>query len=146
MLEGSLPKDVYWLVRMTSKNLKTRLRAMLEDHGITWPQFHTLYHINNEGIPINELAKKMRCNPSNLTGLIDRMTENDWVYREHSLEDRRVWLIKLTQEGSNLKEKMLPQHRKNLIKLMSTLNQEELLSLKKLLTKLNSSEAGEEKN
>jgi len=101
-------REVYWLLRKTSKQLKKELRKKIEEYGITWQQFHALYHIGDTGISANELAKELHCNASNMTGLIDRMTENGWVYREHSKEDRRVWLIKSTDKGKKMKEKLRP--------------------------------------
>ena len=132
----SLYRDVYWQLKSTTSRLKEELRKKLEDYGITWPQFHALYHIGEKGIPSNELARELQCNASNMTGLIDRMTENGWVYREHSEEDRRVWFVKLTEEGARLKAIVLPQHKQNIEKRMGVLSDQELMALQNLLTKL----------
>ncbi len=143
-MEDSLYKDVYWMLRNTTHYLKNELKQKIEKNGITWQQFHALYHIEENGIPTNELAKELQCNASNMTGLIDRMTENGWVYREHSAEDRRVWLVNLTEAGSELKTSLLPQHQNNIIQCMNVLNKDELLILKKLLSKLMNEEIKEE--
>ncbi len=137
----SLHKDVYRLLRNTAKYLKIELRKKIEEYDITWQQFHALYHIGDEGITANELARELNCNASNMTGIIDRMTDNGWVYREHSKEDRRVWFVKLTDEGLNLKNKLLPIHQENIIQVMSVLSEEELMLLKDLLSKLTDTEA-----
>lgn len=128
-------RETYWLLRKTSKYLKKILSTKIEEYGITWQQFHAMYHIDDNGIPFNELAKHLNCNASNMTGLIDRMTENGWVYREQSKEDRRVWLIKLTEEGQKLKEELLPKHQKNINIIMQRLSDDELQMLKQLLLK-----------
>jgi MarR family 2-MHQ and catechol resistance regulon transcriptional repressor len=135
-MADSLYRDVYLQLRNTTSRLKDELRKKLEEFGITWPQFHALYHIGKEGIPSNELARELHCNASNMTGLIDRMTENGWVYREHSAEDRRIWYVKLTKEGARLKAVMLPQHKENIEQRMGVLNDQELITLRTLLTKL----------
>lgn len=140
-----LPRDVYWLLRRTSFSLKDELRKKIEEHGITWPQFHALFHIGEEGVPANELARELQCNASNMTGLIDRMSESGWVYREHSTEDRRVWLIKLTEEGKKLLAEVQPHHRRNIEERMSRLSEAELKTLCDLLAKLLGVEVGEEK-
>ncbi len=129
--------DVYRLLRVTAKNMKNDLRTMIEDNGITWQQFHALYHIQADGTPVNELAKELNCNASNMTGLIDRMEENGWVYRRHSEADRRVWLIMLTDEGNNLRNRLIPVHAENIEKRLGLLTGEELETLKGLLTILN---------
>ena len=140
-----LPRDVYWLLRRTSFSLKDELRKKIEEHGITWPQFHALFHIGEEGVPANELARELQCNASNMTGLIDRMSESGWVYREHSQEDRRVWLIKLTEAGKKLLAEVQPQHRRNIEERMSRLSEAELKTLAISLAKLLGEEIGEEK-
>ncbi|HHY83649.1 MAG TPA: MarR family transcriptional regulator [Clostridiales bacterium] len=135
-MSKSLPQEVYWALRDASHNIRKRLHNKLADYGVTWPQYHALYHIQDEGIPANELAKELNCNASNLTGLIDRLMENNWVYREHSREDRRVWLIKLTEEGKNLRERLIPQYRRNIEDEMSVLSEQEMRQLLELLKKL----------
>lgn len=129
-------KEVYFMLRKTSQFLKDHLRKQIEEHGITWQQFHALYHIADEGIQFNELAKHLGCNASNMTGLIDRMSENGWVYREHAQHDRRVWLVKLTKDGIKLKDELLPKHRANIALAMGVLDDEEIIVFSQLLTKL----------
>lgn len=104
--------------------------------GVTWPQFHTLYHIEDEGIAFNKLAEEVHCNASNMTGLIDRMKKKGWVYRERSQEDRRVWLVKMTDKGKKLRKKLIPEHRNNIEDRMKVLSTEEQETLNKLLEKL----------
>jgi len=139
-------RDIYWLLKGTTQSLKQELRKKLEEHGITWPQFHALYHISPGGIPANELARELSCNPSNLTGLIDRMIESGWVFREHSAEDRRVWLIKLTPAGQKMKDIIIPRHKKNIRERMAVLSDSELGQLEKLLLQLKNGKGEVEKD
>lgn len=129
-------RDVYWLLKRAAGQLKTELRKKIEENGITWPQLHALYHIGEEGLPAHELARELHCNASNMTGLIDRMAENGWVYREQSQADRRVWLVKATQDGLRLKNSVLPRHQANIEARMAVLSPQELSQLRELLTKL----------
>lgn len=149
-MEDSLHRDVYWLLRKTAMDLKTEMREKVLDYGITWPQFHALYHIHDDdGTPSHELARELQCNASNLTGLIDRMEGNGWVYRQRSSEDRRVWFVKLTEEGKEMKRNTFPQHRAYMKERMDVLTEEELRSLKTLLQKLkdgNSKESSHERD
>lgn len=135
-MQDSFYLDIYSILRKTTNGLRTYLHNKLADSGISWPQFHALYHIPEKGIPVNELAKELHCNASNITGLIDRMIDNNWVFRQHSEEDRRVWLIKLTDEGSALKARLIPEHHKNIRERLSVLSEQELTNLKILLQKL----------
>lgn len=136
--------EVYRSLRHAHYRIRKELRNKLAENGVTWPQFHTLYHIKDEGIPFNKLADKVHCNASNMTGLIDRMKENGWVYRERLQEDRRVWLVKLTEKGSKLKEKLIPEHMNNIKERMAVLSKNEQKILNKLLKKLIENKSEEE--
>lgn len=131
-------REVYRSLRKTYRSLKREFKAITESHGLTWTQFHALYHINVEGVPFNFLSEHLHCHASNLTGLIDRMIEKGIVTREQSQEDRRVWLIKLTEKGQEFKNMLLPIYRDNIEKRFSVLEQEELDTLYSLLEKLRS--------
>jgi MarR family 2-MHQ and catechol resistance regulon transcriptional repressor len=135
-MDDNMILDVYYTLKRTSFKVKKDLMNKLAEGGITWPQFHALYHIGEEGISANELAKELNCNASNMTGLIDRMMENNWVYRERCAQDRRIWLIKLTEEGMKLRARLIPEQNRNIINRMSALSEEELVTLKRLLEKL----------
>jgi len=142
-MDDSLGLDVYRTLRHAYQRLKRDTREKLVAKGVTWPQFHALYHIDDEqGISVNALARELDCNASNVTGLIDRMIENNWVYREHSKEDRRVWLVKLTDEGKALKARLIPERQNDIRERMSALNDEELATLKALLEKLMDNKKG----
>jgi len=136
MGDYSLALDVYRTLRKAHYLIRRDLRKKLTEHGVTWPQFHVLHHIKSEGTSFKELARHLNCNASNMTGLIDRMEENNWVYREHSDEDRRIWLVKITEEGIELKKRLIPEHIDNIKERFSCLSEEELEDLKKLLGKL----------
>jgi DNA-binding MarR family transcriptional regulator len=136
-MDDSFALDVYRTLRHAYHRLKRDMREKLVSKGVTWPQFHALYHIDEgHGISVNALARELDCNASNVTGLIDRMIENNWVYREHSKEDRRVWMVKLTDEGRELKARLIPERQNDIRERMAALNDEELATLKTLLEKL----------
>ena len=128
--------DLYFELKETHKTLRTYLHNRLAESGITWPQFHALYHIPSEGLAANELAGQLNCNSSNITGLTDRMIENGWVLREASSNDRRICILKLTTEGERLKNMLIPLHHENIKRRMSVLNDHELCELMILLKKL----------
>jgi len=56
--------------------------------------------------PMGELAAMMRCDNSNMTGIVDRMEERGLVRRASAEGDRRVKLIELTEEGERVRDEM----------------------------------------
>ena len=57
----------------------------------------------DEPRPMGELAQQMHCDNSNITGIVDRLSERGLVERRAAEGDRRVKLIALTDEGRELR-------------------------------------------
>jgi DNA-binding MarR family transcriptional regulator len=60
----------------------------------------------SEPRPMGELANAMRCDSSNITGIVDRLEERELVERQPAPHDRRVKLIALTSAGRRLRERL----------------------------------------
>ena len=58
-------------------------------------------------LPMTEIAARLACDNSNVTGLIDRLEARGLVVRRPSPEDRRVRLVELTEVGGRLRAEML---------------------------------------
>jgi DNA-binding MarR family transcriptional regulator len=56
--------------------------------------------------PMSELAQALRCDNSNVTGIIDRLEARSLVERRPAERDRRVKKLHLTPEGAELREKI----------------------------------------
>jgi DNA-binding MarR family transcriptional regulator len=56
---------------------------------------------------MSRLAGVLKCDPSNVTGLIDRLESRGLVQRRPSREDRRVKVVELTRTGSRLRMQLL---------------------------------------
>ena len=53
--------------------------------------------------PMRALAQQLFCDPSNVTGIIDRLVARGLVERRESDTDRRVKIIRLTPEGQRIR-------------------------------------------
>src|SRR3954470_18727278 len=52
------------------------------------------------------VADELGCDPSNVTGVVDRLEERGLILREEGKPDRRVTLLKETRAGRKLREKL----------------------------------------
>ncbi len=86
-------------------------------------------------LPMNELAGRLGCDNSNVTGLIDRLEGRGLVARQPSSEDRRVKHVVLTAEGRELREQMLARAGEP-IEGFERLSPRELEQLAKLLRRV----------
>jgi DNA-binding MarR family transcriptional regulator len=83
------------------------MMAMYREHGLTPPQLITLRCLDTETpVPMSEVAKSLACDPSNVTGIIDRLEERGLVERRDAPNDRRVKMLALTPAGARLRGKL----------------------------------------
>lgn len=63
----------------------------------------------SSSLPMSELAGRLGCDSSNVTGLVDRLEARGLVARQPSFDDRRVKNVTLTAHGEALRGRMLSQ-------------------------------------
>ncbi|NNN33513.1 MarR family transcriptional regulator [Streptomyces sp. S3(2020)] len=69
------------------------------EHALTGAQARLLSLLSLEPLPMRKLAHKLRCEPSNVTGIVDRLESRGLVERRPDPADRRVKLAAVTEEG-----------------------------------------------
>ncbi|GGZ51633.1 MarR family winged helix-turn-helix transcriptional regulator [Streptomyces bluensis] len=72
------------------------------EHALTGAQARLLSLLSLEPLPMRRLAQKLRCEPSNVTGIVDRLEARGLVERRPDPKDRRVKLAAATEEGRRL--------------------------------------------
>ncbi|WP_282697427.1 MarR family transcriptional regulator [Streptomyces sp. CC208A] len=68
-------------------------------HSLTGAQARVLGLLTLEPTPMRKIAEKLKCEPSNVTGIIDRLESRGLVERRPDPADRRVKLAAPTDEG-----------------------------------------------
>ena len=63
------------------------------------------------------------------------MENKGWLYKRVSSEDKRAFLVGLTEEGKKLFENLLPQHRHEIENVYNILTSEEKQKLIEILKK-----------
>ncbi|MFI6682121.1 MarR family winged helix-turn-helix transcriptional regulator [Streptomyces sp. NPDC050485] len=69
------------------------------EHSLTGAQARVLGLLSLEPMPMRRIAQKLKCEPSNITGIVDRLEARDLVERRPDPADRRVKLAAPTPEG-----------------------------------------------
>ena len=94
-----LPRIIEVAIWLQSESLRAA-RDQCARHGITATQLNVLKLLQTVGeLSLSELSRRMATASSSITGLVDRMVDARLIAREQSAADRRVWKIKLTNEG-----------------------------------------------
>ncbi|PZH13139.1 MarR family transcriptional regulator, partial [Streptomyces sp. NTH33] len=66
------------------------------EHALTGAQARLLSLLSLEPLPMRKLAQKLKCEPSNVTGIVDRLEARGLVERRPDPADRRVKLAAAT--------------------------------------------------
>ncbi|MCZ1015651.1 MarR family winged helix-turn-helix transcriptional regulator [Streptomyces noursei] len=69
------------------------------EHSLTGAQARLLRLLAMEPMPMRKLAQCLKCEPSNVTGIVDRLESRGLVERRPDPADRRVKLAVPTDEG-----------------------------------------------
>jgi MarR family transcriptional regulator, organic hydroperoxide resistance regulator len=114
------------------------------DLNLSIAQLKSLLFIASKGkTNFKKIAEALGVTPPNITGIIDRLVEQDLVSRNENPEDRRVMLLELTEKGQellfNLRERRVAYMRQVLVRM----NAEELNSLSIGLSALIKAASGE---
>lgn len=113
------------------------ISCKIAEYGLTTPQFGVLEALFHLGpLSLGDLADKLLVTGGNVTYVMDRLEEQDLVYRERSPEDRRVIQAKLTEKGRDLIAEVFPGHGAFVEEISSHLEPEEQDTLRGLLKKL----------
>jgi DNA-binding MarR family transcriptional regulator len=113
---------------------RPRMLALWREFDLAPPQMMAL-SLLAEPKPMGELASLLHCDNSNITWIVDKLSERGFVERLASPGDRRVKLVALTPEGTKLRDE-LARRRAVPPPEMEALTQAELRSLGKIIGKL----------
>src|SRR5688500_19052112 len=101
------PAEEAWalLWRIMQAN-KPRMMEMARELDLSPVQLHSL-RLLEPGVetPMRALAQQLFCDPSNVTGIVDRLEARGMIERRSSDTDRRVKIIRLTPDGQLVRER-----------------------------------------
>jgi DNA-binding MarR family transcriptional regulator len=69
------------------------------EYALTGAQARLLGLLSLQPLPMRQLARKLKCEPSNVTGIVDRLETRGLVERRSDPADRRVKVAAATDEG-----------------------------------------------
>ena len=83
---------------------KKRFMAIASEFELSPPQVMALRHLDPaEPKPMSELAAALRCDNSNVTGIVDRLEDRGLVARRPGERDRRVKMLEITERGAQVR-------------------------------------------
>lgn len=96
-------QETTWLVLDLAERLQRGFALRAAEFGLSAAQAKVLLALRaEEAFPMRTLARSLGYDPSNLTGLADRLEERGAIERRPDPADRRIKAIALTEEGLRL--------------------------------------------
>ena len=125
-------------IMRASNLLVDDLKKTLKNYPINATEFSVMEFLYSKGEKsIQEIRDRILLASGSATYVVDNLERKEYVRRIVNQNDRRVTYIKLTEAGKNLINDILPTHKKNTKKIFNDLTNEELITLKEILKKIN---------
>ncbi|WKX70163.1 MarR family winged helix-turn-helix transcriptional regulator [Streptomyces sp. XD-27] len=94
-----LTQEVVELIGAVVARYYEEYEAAAAEHALTGAQARVLGLLAREPMPMRRIAQTLKCEPSNITGIVDRLASRGLVERRPDPADRRVKLAAATDAG-----------------------------------------------
>ncbi len=99
------PEEVMTKVAELHDRVIAHFEGKAGELGLTLPQALLLRQLDS-AIPMSEIAGKLHCDASNVTGIVDRLEARGLVERRTRQDDRRVKEIVATTQGERMRNRV----------------------------------------
>jgi len=94
---------------------------------LTMPQLKALMSVaQNDGATSGQIARKLGVGLSTITGIVDRLAEQNLVTRGEDTDDRRITRVRPTPRGRTLVDELLRYRNEAISAVLSQLDAEQL--------------------
>lgn len=125
-----------FLISKICQKLITNLQNAFSENGVevTPIQVMLLFFLQkNDGSSLTQISHGLMLENPTITGLIDRLEKSGYVKRSDHPNDRRVYLVYLTEKGRKVANKALPIVKNLNEQIKKGYSREEVENFKKVL-------------
>ena len=124
------------VLRKAYRTIDAKTSESFKEDDLTQTQFGVLDVLYSKGpMKIGELMDSILATSGNMTVVIRNMEKKGWVTRHTCPDDKRAYLVALTDAGRQVIERALPLHIEKIQDTFSVLTEEEQEELIRLLKK-----------
>lgn len=98
----TVTREVVQLMAEIAARYNEGYERAAEGHQLTAMQAKLLMLVAAEPMPMRRMAEVFHCDPSNVTGIVDRLERRGLVVREPDPADRRVKNVTITGAGTEV--------------------------------------------
>ncbi len=108
-----LDQQICFSLNAASRAFGGLYRVLLKDLGLTYPQYLVMLVLWEHGdLPVKKLGEHLRLDSGTLSPLLKRLETAGLVRRERSARDERSVEVRLTEDGTALRERALEVPRR----------------------------------
>lgn len=121
-LEEALSLKLFVVLTRAVESIKKRVIEDIKCLGLNPTEFAVLEFIYSKGDqPIQKIGEKVLIASSSITYVVDQLEKKNLLMRKPCPNDRRVTHAALTFEGTELMNKVFPEHKKAMKEIFSGL-------------------------
>jgi DNA-binding MarR family transcriptional regulator len=126
---------IFLISKVCQKLIANLQKAFIEsDIEITPIQVMLLFYLQkNDGSSLTQISQGLMFENPTVTGLIDRLEKSGHVKRSDHPNDRRIYLVHLTEKGKKIAIRALPIVKRLNEEIKKGYSKEEIESFKKVL-------------
>ncbi|MBN6188830.1 MarR family transcriptional regulator [Aneurinibacillus sp. BA2021] len=123
----------------TGRNITRFLTLCLKNHDITPEQWTVIKRLaDQDGISQKELSRNVDKDQATLTRILDILERKELIQKQMNKEDRRSFLIYLTDRGRAIKEELYPLVEEMFEQvLLAGISEQDLYIFKQVLAQIN---------
>ncbi|BFH72786.1 MarR family transcriptional regulator [Sulfurisphaera javensis] len=107
------------IVLKGNKKFRRLLQREAEKFGLSYTEVQVLYFLKNGEKNVTSLANFADVNKSTMVEVLDKLEKRGYIIRERDSEDRRVVIVKITDEGKKVLEEVRGKYKELILSLLS---------------------------
>lgn len=136
--DNQLDLSLGFMMGTTYRKLGALFQNGLKEHDITPEQWSVLYQIDRtEGMIQKEIAKRAGKDKPTTTRILDHLEGKGLVYKRTGENDRRSFLVYITEKGHSLVQETIPIEAQVTEDIKKCISNDEYELLKDLLLRIN---------
>ncbi|MBU2699986.1 DNA-binding MarR family transcriptional regulator [Sporomusaceae bacterium BoRhaA] len=127
-----------YIISTVARKVNQYFSVSFQSFDITSEQWAVLNKLaEQDGISQRQLSERTEKDPNNITKILDQLEKKGWIKRAANPQDRRSFLINITENGRLLIKQVAPLEERLMSSLYASLSVDEIALLRKILFKLN---------
>ena len=129
--------SIGFMLGQTYRKIVYLLSSRLKDFDITTEQFSLLYQLDKQdGITQKELAHRTSKDQPTTTRILDALYKKGLIHKKTSENDRRAFLLFLTDAGKEMVKQTLPIEQQTIQEALQNISDADLAFMKQLLQQM----------